>query len=187
MKIKDITNKKFGKLFILKFNGVDKNRHSLWLCKCDCGKEIIIKRPSLISGQTKSCGCLYNKHGMYKSREYVTWKDMMCRCYNKNHKKYKNYGGRGIQVCKKWHNFKGFYEDMGNKPIGLTLDKINNDLDYSKENCRWADYYIQANNTTKNHFYNFNGKTQTIAQWSRETSIPYTTLRKRIINNKPLF
>jgi len=129
------------------------------LCKCNCGKETIVRGSDLKSEKTKSCGCFLKKggrltHGHSKigkvSKVYMVWCDIKKRCNNKNNKDYKYYGGRGIKVCKRWSKFENFLRDMGEVPSGLTLDRINNDLGYFKKNCRWATRKEQANNQRSN-------------------------------------
>lgn len=163
----NLIGQRFGKLLVIEYFGKTSNRKSLWLCLCDCGKTIIIKGCNLKNGNTKSCGCLqkvcasrtgkFNKvHGHASNREtsrtYHTWSSMKQRCLNKNHDKYKSYGGRisPITICVRWlekdKGFKNFLEDMGERPKNKTLDRINNDLGYYKENCRWATPKEQANN-----------------------------------------
>jgi hypothetical protein len=120
------------------------------------------------------------KHGMRGTRVYNSWQAMKKRCLNKNRKNYKYYGGRGIVVCEKWMEFENFYKDMGECPRGKTLDRINNNLGYFKENCCWSTPRQQNNNRRDNHFLVYKGKTQTIAQWSRELDINYKTIYSRI-------
>lgn len=133
-----------------------------WLCICDCGKQISVYAFNLTSCTTKSCGCLrrenMTKHGMIKSREYKTWESMKTRCLNKNSKDYKNYGGRGIIICDRWiHSFANFFADMGDKPEGLTLERINNNLGYSPENCKWATMKEQQKNKRNTRYVSMFG------------------------------
>ena len=153
-KIKDINGLRFGRICVIKHIGINKNR-SIWLCKCDCGSFIEIIGKNLLSGNTKSCGCLKSeitikrntKHSLYGTVEHRAWNHMKNRCYNINNKKYPYYGGSGITVCKEWReSFLSFFNDMGLRPFGMTLDRINPYGNYEPNNCRWADHKTQANN-----------------------------------------
>ena len=121
------------------------------------------------------------KHGMYKAPEHVTWANIKSRCYSKNSKHYNRYGGRGIRVCDRWLNsFENFYADMGKKPTGLSIDRIDNNGDYSKENCRWADNQQQSNNRRSNTILELNGKIHTLAEWSRIINVKPSTICQRL-------
>ena len=106
-------------------------------------------------------------HGLTKTSIHDIWRSMRQRCLNKKNKAYKNYGGRGIKVCKEWESFEIFYKDMGERPEGMTLDRINNDGNYEKSNCRWATDAEQTNNTRANILLTFEGMTKNVAQWAR--------------------
>lgn len=133
--------------------------------ECKCGTLFKVVEYSLISNNTKSCGCLlsettakrFTKHGMSPSKKttgtYSSWHSMIQRCCKKKCKAYKDYGGRGIKVCKKWEKFTGFFKDMGAKPNGLSLDRIDNQKGYTKSNCRWTTKQQQARNTRRNVKY----------------------------------
>lgn len=154
MKIEDLTGQIFGRLKVVEFHS-SKNWRRYWVCICECGKTKIIAGSSLKCGNSTSCGC-YNrelicKHGQYQTSEYYCWEAMTARCTNPNNPMYYRYGGRGITVCEEWkNNFKNFLSDMGNKPSSKhSIDRINNDGDYNKNNCRWATTKEQANNTSR--------------------------------------
>jgi len=118
----------------------------MYFCVCECGTKKEVKHTHLSSGKTQSCGCSWTKHGMSRSKEYRVWDSMVRRCHSQSHHAFKDYGARGITVCDKWKKFEGFIEDMGLKPDGLSIERINNDLGYSKENCKWATVTEQARN-----------------------------------------
>lgn len=113
------------------------------LCECQCGKQFTAVKQNVKSGNTTSCGCIKN-HRFSRTKTHITWSAMIQRCRNKKNTSYMNYGDRGIKVCEKWLNFKGFLEDMGLRPEGKTLDRIDNEKGYYKENCRWETPKISA-------------------------------------------
>ena len=133
-------------------NSKEKKRYGLYKCPF-CNKEFEAITGDIKSGKQKSCGCLNRRpktHGLTNHRLYQTWNGMMNRCYNINTVNYINYGGKGISVCKRWHNIENFIEDMYSSfEEGLTLDRINVDGNYEMENCRWTDTNTQAQNTRK--------------------------------------
>jgi hypothetical protein len=192
---KNIVNQKFGRLTAKKLVKRKGYKH-YWLFKCDCGKEIIRLKWNVTApkGGTKSCGCfkkdknkkLFTKeknplysHGMSGTRFYRIWKAIKARCNNKNVANYKNYGGRGIKC--EWKNFDEFKDDMFNSyKNDLTIDRINNNGNYCKNNCRWITYREQANNTRKNTVIEYNGEINTLAEWCRILNIPYNKITQRI-------
>jgi len=161
----DLTGETFGRLFVER--RVENSIHNAaqYLCKCDCGNEIVVNSNNLRTGHTKSCGCKrkestskwlkkYNfKHGMCGSRLYIVWAGMKQRVENPNNERYKDYGARGIKICKEWHDFETFkkwayengYKDDA-KYGDCTIDRKDVDGDYEPNNCRWVDLLVQAHN-----------------------------------------
>lgn len=152
----NIKGERFNRLVAIEYMYRDKGKSSRWLCRCDCGKEISVEIASLRSGNTQSCGCLrlervrdkISTHGKSYTTEYHAWGNMVQRCTNPSNPEYKNYGGRGISISSEWRNsFENFLEDMGPKPNkSFSLDRINNEDGYYKENCHWTDSSAQATN-----------------------------------------
>lgn len=142
-----------------------KNNHSqqMWLCRCECGNEVVVRQSNLNSGNTKSCGCMKIKHGHARSGkktpEYFTWEDMKSRCCNPKDANYHSYGGRGISIDKRWLKFENFFSDMGLRPEGTTIERIDNSQGYSASNCRWATAQEQARNRRTNRHITAFGKT----------------------------
>jgi hypothetical protein len=149
--MRDLTGKRFGKLVAQSFAGRGSSHAVLWFCICDCGQTTVKRDCNLLSGRTKSCGCHGVQHGHTTkdgySPTYTTWRCMKIRCLNPEHDKYKFYGGRGIAICDRWINsFENFLADMGPRPEGATIDRINPDGDYEPGNCRWATWDEQKRN-----------------------------------------
>lgn len=200
MKRVDIIGHKFNRITVVSFAYTQKGKgrcyHLFYNCICECGNTCIIEGSKLRNGHTQSCGCYRHKrqveantkHNGRYSRLYVVWCDMKGRCYNKNDKRYNCYGARGITVCDEWKNdfnaFQKWAEKTGYNPKAkrgeCTIDRINNDLGYSPENCRWITNQKQANNKSNNVFLTYKGETKTIAEWSRITGIKQSTIQARI-------
>ena len=183
---KDITGQRFGLVVVVSFAGRKKEGKKTivyrdhWLCQCDCGNQKTINGGSLVTGKSISCGCLRRLHGQALTKIHSIWRGMLCRCYNPKGKAYRYYGERGIGVCERWLEFKNFFTDMGERPRGKSLDRIDNNNGYSPENCRWATRKQQLNNTRINRVIEFKGIKLTMAEWARRYKINYYTLVTRL-------
>jgi len=144
----------FGRFTVLEEAGRDKHGQVLWKCKCECGEIRSVLSGNLRRGLTLSCGCLGVEkakksntiHGLRYLRMYDSWRCMIRRCNNPKDQAFGYYGGRGIKVCGEWLDVKVFYKDMGERPKGLTLERIDNEKGYYKENCKWASRIEQQRN-----------------------------------------
>lgn len=155
-----------------------------YVCTCDCGNTVSVAACSLVSGASKSCGCLHRdvitKHGNYKSPTYSSWVAMVSRCTNPSCGPYKHYGGRGVRVCDRWLNsFQAFLDDMGERPQGTSIDRVNGSLLYSKETCKWSTRKEQIENRAVTIYVDFNGVRMTLKTASELSGIRYVTLRGR--------
>lgn len=178
----DMTGQKLGKLTVVKLSHINKQYY--WECICECGNTSIINGSRLRSGHTRSCGCLSkSRNGLSTSPTYRTWSAMIQRCYDSGVAHYQRYGARGIEVCDEWRNsFESFLSDMGERPEGLTLDRIDSSKGYTPQNCRWATPKEQSRGNS--HLISAFGKEMSLIDWQHETGIRWTTLRKRIIDLK---
>ena len=186
----DLTGKRFGRLVVLKEAGRNKSNNIKWVCKCDCGSTVTIQGGHLVSGHTKSCGCLriedarkrHTIHGKHETTEYVIWQGMKQRCIDTNQASYKHYGGRGIQVCDRWvHSFENFLLDIGKRPSkNYSLDRIDNNGNYTPKNCRWATIKIQSRNKRTNCILVYNNVAKTVVDWAQDLNMKANTLYKRL-------
>lgn len=186
-KIIDLTGQKFGRLTVIKFDGINKHKKARWRCVCQCGKECTALGSELRGRHTVSCGC-WNKerkvtHGEGKTRLYRIWADIKTRCLNKTCKEYKDYGGRGITLCAEWIHFETFKHWAVNNGYNdsLTIDRIDNNASYSPTNCRWATVKEQNRNQRSNRV--IQGKC--LAEWAEISGINYNTLRHRLRKGWP--
>lgn len=186
MNANDIVGQQFGYLTVLDYSG----RHGarpMYRCRCICGSERNYGRSNLRSGGTKSCGCKSIelqlvkriRHGMNNTKTYAVWEAMIQRCTNPRWKAFKNYGGRGITVCERWRAFENFFADMGEAPSGLQLDRIDNNLGYFKDNCRWATPLVNSRNRRPNVLITWKGETHCVSEWAEITGILDETIRYR--------
>lgn len=186
----DIKGKRFGRLVALEYLG-----HSMWRCKCDCGTVKNIAFNSLNKGYTVSCGCYHREicsnkpahnrtHNMTESPEFNIWSMIKNRCTNPNCNRHQFYKDKGVKVCERWlgaEGFQHFIEDMGPRPgPNYSIDRIDNDGDYCKENCRWATKKEQSNNQSRNLLLEYKGKITTLALWCDELGLDYKRTWKRL-------
>lgn len=191
-----MNGKRFGRLLVTDFSHTA-DYHRFWNCVCDCGKIKAVREDALIHGKTVSCGCvkremdskkmieLHTTHGLSHTKVYNTRLRLISRCYNQNNSMYKYYGGRGIKVCDRWldkeHGFENFLVDMGYPPSDIyQIDRIDNDGDYTPENCRWATPKENQRNTRRSKMIVHRGEPKTAAEWSEITGIDSPTIRYRL-------
>ena len=193
---KDLTGQRFGRLVAISSKMDNDNRRCVWICKCDCGNYKEVTTVNLTHGLTSSCGCLQKEtlagrnktHGESKTRLYKIWKGIRTRCYNTNYAEYKNYGGRGIQVCDEWKSdflaFKSWAESSGYNSSAkyqeCTIDRIDVNGNYCPENCRWIPNAEQANNTRKTKHYSLNGEDHTLSDWCKIYGIKKQNVQARM-------
>lgn len=177
----DLSGQLFGKLRVISLSGRAR-REATWLCECECGNTKVLSAKHLKAGETVSCGCHRFRQGrLSRLPEYHSWKAMMARCYSPSHKDFHRYGGRGIVVTPRWHQFPSFLEDMGrrSKP-GLTIDRIDNDKGYEPGNCRWATQTEQQRNRRGQRRLEMNGESKLLSEWCAEYGITRHCLSGRL-------
>jgi hypothetical protein len=173
-----MAGERFGWLTVMSYAGSDGGHGSKWNCLCDCGKVRVATRGQLIHGKAKSCGCFHEKGSKIsmlkpprkrlsesRLRTRNIWWRMLSRCQNTEDPTYKHYGGRGISVCSRWLSFENFLADMGCAPAKLSIDRIDNDGNYSPENCRWLDMKSQQRNKRSNRVIFYNDEAHCLAEW----------------------
>lgn len=198
----DIKGQRFGKLVVLEKMETIKSR-AMWLCECDCGNTKVCVGKELRNGKNTTCGCgpierfrNYNKdhpverrrmadehktHGMSGTRLYKVWTGMKARCHNKNHSAYKNYGGRGIELAEEWNDFQTFYNDMVSEYVkDYTIERIDNNKGYSKDNCKWISRVEQSKNRRNNRYFTNNGETLTLTDLCKAKNLNYHTMVSRL-------
>lgn len=200
-KYDDLTGETFGRLTVVGF-GSRRNRGRFWLCQCSCGGEDSIKEVitgDLTSGKTKSCGCLrreisvkkgkglaakyQTKHNLSRTPEYASWSCMISRCTNPKDVSWFRYGGAGIKVCERWlgeEGLKRFVADMGSRPSGTSLDRIDNRGHYEPSNCRWATRRQQCRNRNSNRSITLNGATKSVVEWAEQYGQRPSVVYKRL-------
>ena len=187
----DLVGQIYGRLTVLCRAKNPYDTQAMWTCKCICGTVRRITSHRLRFGLTRSCGCLsiesarkrFTTHGQSSPNETTTfraWSEMLKRCTNTSCKAWNNYGGRGITVCEQWRTFDAFFANMGEKPPGLELDRIDNNGNYEPSNCRWATRKEQARNKRTNRIIEYEGRAQCLAAWADEFNLSYSLLYGRL-------
>lgn len=190
----NLVGKTFGRLVVEEFAGVEKGS-CCFVCRCQCGVRKVIKGEYLRNGNTTSCGCRRREnarevgrktctHGKHQSRVYRCWRNIIDRCTNERLKSYPSYGGRGISVCKRWLEFANFYSDMGDPPPDASIDRIDNDGDYTPTNCRWATRGQQARNRRNTLMVEWKGEQRLLVEICDELGINYYTAYARLTKYK---
>lgn len=198
-KIKDMTGQVFGRWTVVGFSHMNDSGAAMWLCECECGIKRAVVGHSLRKGSSKSCGCLaaelsvqatrgHGKHNGRNDRLYGVWHNIKDRCYNPQSEYFYRYGGRGIKVCDEWRSDYAAFREWAfangydpTVPKGTkTLDRIDNNGDYSPENCAWHDMKQQSNNRSSNRLIEYNGVVHTATQWAEMIGVERHTILRRI-------
>jgi hypothetical protein len=185
----DLTAQKFGRWMV---TGPDAFKAGAmhWHCRCDCGTERVVNGAHLRNGKTTSCGCYKAEakvtHGLSGHPMYRTWAGVLSRCRDPKNAWYHRYGGRGITVCERWLDFANFFADIGERPEGMTLDRIDNDGNYEPSNVRWATHKQQAETATRGfRTILVNGEALTITEWSRRLGVHPNVIHTRLHRGWP--
>ena len=186
----ELAGQRFGRITVIKLQGLDKHKSRLWECKCDCGKTSYVRSSDLINGKVVSCGCYSRdiareratKHSLSESRIYFTYNNMIARCYRKNAKHYSNYGERGIEICDEWRNsFEAFAKwayESGYKD-DLTIERKDVNKGYEPDNCTWIPHKEQAVNRTTTHWVTYHGETMPLSYLAQKVGVSTKAIRVR--------
>lgn len=187
MTVIDISGQRFGRLVVL---GREGKRHgqALWRCQCDCGSTKSIVGNTLRRGLAQSCGCLQRErtavakttHGGRNSKLYKQWYSMVERCHCHSSHAFADYGGRGITVCERWHDFSNFRSDMGERPPGMSIERLDNSKGYEPGNCAWATPAQQARNKRNNVMLRLGDREMCLADWANHLGLSRGALRGRL-------
>jgi len=195
IKGENITGQKFGRLTAIKFIDSTRDYRYKWECLCECGNKTIVSKSKLKNKWTQSCGCLQKDraregqktHGLSRTKFIKRWEGLNSRCNNPNNPRWRQYGGRGIKVM--WNSFEEFRDDMYESYLehvkihgerNTTIDRIDSNGNYSKENCRWATQKIQQRNRRNNRILTYKGETKVLVEWAEEYGISIYTLWARL-------
>lgn len=187
-----------GRLTVIRYAGSNRTGRALWACNCTCGRHVAVEGKKLRSGHTISCGCFASDEARHRGEarvehgharagaptaEYRAWASMIDRCLNATSASYKNYGGRGIAVARRWRSFVQFFVDMGARPgPGFSIERRDNAKGYSKKNCYWATRRQQQRNTRRNRLLTLDGETAPLIAWAERYGLKKQTLRMRLAN-----
>lgn len=188
----ELAGRQFGELTVLGRSHQDAHQAWVWSCQCSCGARVSVRGSTLAAGRTSACASCASKkssttHGATGTPLYLRWRAMLDRCERPENRAWRNYGGRGISVCARWHAFEQFAADMadGFDPA-LELDRINPDGNYEPGNCRWATRVEQQNNRRNNHRVEFRGQTRTVHEWAVSLGLKPNTLIYRLRRGWPV-
>lgn len=190
----ELIGQTFGLMTVLRFDRREKRRR-WWICQCQCGTIKPACHTDLINGATKSCGCqrptqlaagraaltVHGHSGLIQSPTYRTWHKMKQRCLNPQSSHFHLYGGKGVVICARWLAFENFLSDMGERPVGESIDRIDSNGNYEPGNCRWATPREQGNNTNRNVFLEHEGERLTVAEWARKWGLPPHVVHSRVV------
>lgn len=198
MRLINLVGRRFGRLLVLANAGAASPGVHLWRCRCDCSADAVVHGHNLRNGTTRSCGCLRREvtarrdrerathgHSRTRSATYASWRSMRQRCSLPTAQNWSDYGGRGVVVCERWMSFAAFLSDMGERPKGTTLDRIDPFGNYEPTNCRWATIDEQANNRRTSRLITADGRMLTIAQWARASGLNVATIHSRLLLGWP--
>ena len=199
-KMIDLTDRRFGKLYVVKrvenfYSETSNFQDTQWLCRCDCGNELVVRKAALIYHGKSHCGCVKKympiKHGMSHTRIHNIWLGMKDRCLNSNSESYQNYGERGIKICSEWlgdSGFENFYKWAMENGYSdeLTIDRKDVNGNYDPSNCQWATHEEQNNNTRKTIHVTYNGETLSLAQMCEKYGVKYHTAYDRYMKGMPI-
>lgn len=185
---KDLTGYVFGRLTVIAPTDRRVGKYVVWRCTCECGAEHSVSAGSLHNGSSRSCGCLRRDvattsnttHGANRTRGHQSWIQMLNRCRNPRATGFEHWGGRGITVCERWLRFENFLADMGPRPKGLSLERLDNNKNYEPGNCKWATRTEQCRNRSTTTSLTFQGETRCITEWARLLGMRPATLWARI-------
>lgn len=178
----ELTGRTFKDCSVISRAEPGKGSKARWNCRCRCGAQVVLFETHLLRGMSGSCN-----HGTSKWPEHTSWEAMHDRCNYEAHQAFHRYGGRGVLVCERWENFLNFFEDMGPRPEGMTLDRFpDKDGNYEPGNCRWATPQQQQNNLSSNRFVEYQGEQFTVSELARKLGVNYETLYSRVTRGSPL-